>query len=127
MWSLSPLPAGWFAKALLFGSAQFALMNTLNQACSPCIRAMVIKQGLAESERDGWQVGQGELNAAFDGLSTLTGCIFPLLWGRLYAACLGRNPRLGGVPFAVSSVLYGCSWCSMRCASPKLLLLDDAD
>ena len=52
---------------------------------------MVINEGMAVTS-----VGQGQLSAAYDGLTDIVGCTMPVTWGFLFAKFAAASSGGGG-------------------------------
>ena len=77
------------------------IQNSLNQSCDPALQAMVVKQGLSCTD-----AGKGELVAAYKGLNTIAGFVWPMVWARLYEWFLsGPQPSQPALVQAVVRVL----------------------
>ena len=74
-WRPGPGPAAFFRRSVQYIAPALVLQDPWTDPCSFPLRAMVISQGGVSCP----SVGQGQLSAAYDGLTGIVGCVMPVV------------------------------------------------
>eukprot|EP01043_Picozoa_sp_COSAG02_P050595 COSAG02_NODE_5217_length_4532_cov_3.124521_1_plen_454_part_00 len=91
-WRPGPGPAASLRRSVQYIVPALVLQDPWTDPCSFPLRAMVIKQGGVSCP----SVGQGQLSAAYDGLTDIVGCLMPMVWGFLYARFAAASASSSG-------------------------------
>eukprot|EP01052_Picozoa_sp_SAG31_P011648 SAG31_NODE_663_length_13021_cov_9.408296_10_plen_108_part_00 len=102
------------------------LQDPWTDPCVFALRAMVIKQGTAVTN-----CGQGQLSAAYDGLTDLVGVVMPATWGYLFSMFAKASPNslagligMGG-HFMLAGLLRIAAGLWVRSIADKDLFIDE--
>lgn len=100
----------WRGTSFVRRSAQYiapaiVLQDPWTDPCVFALRAMVIDKGMSDVR----SVGQGQLSAAYDGLTDIVGVIMPATWGYLFSKfASAQGGILGWIGIGGHWMIAGC-------------------